>query len=48
MVNLHANNLNEKYWKNPLEFNPDRFSPENIKENDIYKEVFFPFGYGGK
>ncbi|KAK8774970.1 hypothetical protein V5799_010496 [Amblyomma americanum] len=33
-----------RYWPNPLEFNPDRFAPEN--EASIKKMAFVPFGVG--
>lgn len=41
IINVHRN---EKYWKNPLKFNPNRFSPENIKNHHPY--AFMPFGGG--
>ncbi|GGG34058.1 cytochrome P450 [Bizionia arctica] len=33
----------KKLWKNPEEFNPDRFSPEKAK---AYSSHYFPFGAG--
>jgi cytochrome P450 len=47
-VNLHANNINPEFWENPMEFDPDRFSVDNLKKNSKAKNVFFPFGYGAK
>jgi cytochrome P450 len=48
LINLHANNLNPLYWNNPMEFDPDRFSVDNLKKNPNAKNVYFPFGYGAK
>ncbi|KAJ8949876.1 hypothetical protein NQ318_010510 [Aromia moschata] len=41
IYNLHRS---EKYWKDPLEYNPDRFSPEEVAQRDPY--VFIPFSSG--
>jgi cytochrome P450 len=39
--NLHRS---EKYWDKPLEFNPDRFAPEQVKQRPNH--YFIPFGAG--
>ncbi|XP_018563755.1 cytochrome P450 4C1-like [Anoplophora glabripennis] len=41
VFNLHRS---ETYWKNPLEFNPDRFLPEEVAERHPY--AFIPFSGG--
>jgi hypothetical protein len=38
--------LGEQYWKNPDEFNPERFT--NDQNEIITPEAFIPFGYGNK
>jgi cytochrome P450 len=38
--------LGEQYWKNPDEFNPERFI--NDQNEIITPEAFIPFGYGNK
>ncbi len=48
LINLWTNNINEKYWEDPLSFKPERFASENLKTVPEYKNVFFPFGYGGR
>ncbi len=41
VYNLHRS---EKYWDNPLEFNPERFSAEKVKARPSHH--FLPFGAG--
>ncbi|TXG38668.1 cytochrome P450 [Seonamhaeicola maritimus] len=41
MLNIHRN---PKYWKNPEEFNPERFNEINSKNRP--KHYFMPFGWG--
>lgn len=38
--------LNPKYWPNPSKFDPDRFSPENVKNRPTL--AYQPFGFAGK
>ena len=33
----------KKHWKNPEQFNPDRFAPENKKD---FSRIYYPFGAG--
>lgn len=39
-----AMNRNEKFFKDPLKFDPMRFSPENRQNNHPFE--FIPFGAG--
>jgi cytochrome P450 len=36
----------EKYWPDPLRYDPDRFLPENMKDKPRY--AYFPFGGGAR
>lgn len=40
----YANHMNPRYFSQPENFNPDRFSPEN--EKTIPKHAYIPFGSG--
>ncbi|XP_073959253.1 cytochrome P450 6B6-like [Choristoneura fumiferana] len=44
IIPSQALQTDDKYFKNPEEFNPDRFHPDNV--NDITNHVFMPFGEG--
>jgi len=41
---IYGLHRNPKYWKNPNEFNPDRFLPQAIADRP--KFAFLPFGAG--
>ncbi|XP_011692766.1 PREDICTED: cytochrome P450 4c21-like isoform X2 [Wasmannia auropunctata] len=41
IIKMHRD---EKYWSNPLVFDPDRFLPERIK--DFQASYYFPFSVG--
>ncbi|KAF2071976.1 hypothetical protein CYY_006713 [Polysphondylium violaceum] len=41
LLNLHYLFTNEKYWENPMEFNPDRFLNNNNRS-----DTYVPFGMG--
>jgi cytochrome P450 family 6 len=43
-IPIYAMQRDEKYFPDPLKFNPDRFSPENI--GSIQPFTYFPFGAG--
>lgn len=45
-IPIYAMQRDEKYFPNPLLFDPDRFSPENI--NQIQPFTFLPFGIGNR
>ncbi|WP_293894819.1 cytochrome P450 [Flavobacterium sp.] len=42
-VSFYELHRNPKYWKNPSDFNPERFLGEQKKESNKY---FYPFGVG--
>jgi cytochrome P450 len=39
---FYVPHFNEKYWENPLLFNPKRFL--DPKTNELEKNAYFPFG----
>jgi cytochrome P450 len=41
MIGIH---YDERYWQNPEEFNPDRFSAEETAKRPNF--AFIPFGEG--
>jgi len=45
-ISIFALHRSPKYWKNPLQFNPDRFSPEQKKQQP--KLTYMPFGAGAR
>lgn len=42
LCNLYSLNMNDKYWKNPKEFLPERFL--NDADELVIPEYFIPFG----
>ncbi len=45
-VGIYALHHDPTLWPNPLDFDPDRFSPENVKARDRWQ--FLPFLGGGR
>jgi cytochrome P450 len=45
-VGIYALHHDPTLWPNPMEFDPDRFSPENVKARDRWQ--FLPFLGGGR
>jgi cytochrome P450 len=44
MVSPYLTHHDARWWENPEEFIPERFAPENMKEQ--HKYAYFPFGGG--
>ena len=44
VVRFNANAVSDKYFDNPYDFNPNRFTAENFKKLD--KMAYHPFGFG--
>ncbi len=44
ILSIYALHRNKMLWENPLEFNPERFTPERVKERP--KWHYLPFGAG--
>jgi cytochrome P450 len=45
-VGIYALHHDPRLWPNPMDFDPDRFSPENVKARDRWQ--FLPFLGGGR
>ena len=45
-VGIYALHHDPTLWPNPMDFDPDRFSPENVKARDRWQ--FLPFLGGGR
>lgn len=43
LMSVYELHRHKDYWKNPEDFNPDRFAPENKKD---YSNYYYPFGAG--
>jgi cytochrome P450 len=46
MISIYALHKNHHYWHNPNLFDPDRFSPENAKNQ--HDQAYIPFGSGAR
>lgn len=46
ILNLHVTFKDPKYFKDPLRFDPDRFSLDNLANEKINPFVFIPFSAG--
>ncbi|KAJ8949877.1 hypothetical protein NQ318_010511 [Aromia moschata] len=46
VISIFDIHRNEKYWKDPLKYDPDRFLPEEMANRDPY--TFLPFSAGPK
>jgi cytochrome P450 len=46
MLFPYLTHRDERYWENPLSFDPDRFLPERMKDKPRY--AYFPFGGGAR
>ncbi|MEM6697226.1 MAG: cytochrome P450 [Bacteroidota bacterium] len=45
-ISIFALHRSPKYWRNPLQFDPDRFSPEEKKQRP--RLTYLPFGAGAR
>lgn len=43
-INIHGCNMDEKLWKNPEEWKPERFLDKKYDPNDLYKTMAFGGG----
>lgn len=45
-INVLALHRDEKYYPNPMKFDPERFSEENLSEKNTTSALYIPFGDG--
>ena len=48
LVDILGTHYNSDIWNNPLKFDPDRWSPERIKEVPQLRYAFLPFSVGAR
>ncbi len=46
LYSIYLTQRDELYWRNPAEFDPERFAPEQVRKRDPY--TFLPFGGGAR
>eukprot|EP01080_Neovahlkampfia_damariscottae_P008985 gene8985-1084_t len=48
LVDILATHYNSKVWENPMTFDPERWTPDRIKEVPLLRYAFIPFSAGSR